>query len=80
LPRELPDLAPPFALADRPDGLRPLAAPLFPAPLFPAPLDLAPPRLLPPLDRAAPEPRPAPPFLALPGGGVGSITSGDSSL
>src|SRR6185312_3948546 len=77
LPRAL---VPPraFPLPDRPAPALPPAAP--PEPPLPAaePAPLAPPRPL--FDRALPEPRRAPPLLALPGGGVGSITSGDSSL
>jgi hypothetical protein len=76
VPRVLPDLAertPPFPLADPAD--RPPAEPDLPAPVplaLPRPVPLA----LPP---PVPEPRRAPPPLALPGGGIGSITSGDSS-
>src|SRR5690348_2977850 len=75
LPRDwLPDLA-----AVLPPDLAPLerVAPLLVLPEPPRP---APPDFAPPPDRVPPELRRAPPPLALPGGGVGSITSGDSSL
>jgi hypothetical protein len=66
----------PFPLADPPD--RPLAVPRAPPVVERARPELEP--LAVPLDRALPEPRRAAPPRAPPGGGVGSITSGDSSL
>src|ERR1700746_2683509 len=62
----LPDLAPPFPLADPPDRA-PAVLRLLPEPLLPEPLDFVPSRLVPPPDLALPELRRAPPPLALPG-------------
>jgi hypothetical protein len=77
-------LLPPLPLADPLDrplaAPRPLPEPPRPAPPELVPPDLAPPDFAPPVDRVPPEPRRAPPPLPPPGAGVGSITSGGSSL